>query len=124
MVAITLFFVLGGIAATLMRLELATPVGDLVNSETYNKLFTFQGVVMVWFFLIPSIPNVLGNFLLPMMPLLVTLLFVETADIIFAMDSIPACCFSSASSSAPNISSQFRSGCRCWSSSSRSALRF
>src|SRR3954463_16255409 len=67
MVSITLFFFIGGAAATLMRLELLTPQGDLVTSETYNKLFTIHGVVMVWFFLIPSIPTVLGNFLLPMM---------------------------------------------------------
>src|SRR3954471_6246466 len=67
MVTITLFFLIGGGAATLMRLELATPQGDLVTSATYNRLFTIHGVVMVWFFLIPSIPTVLGNFLLPMM---------------------------------------------------------
>ncbi len=67
MITITLFFLVGGAAATLMRLELATPEGDLVSSATYNKLFTIHGVVMVWFFLIPSIPNVLGNFLVPLM---------------------------------------------------------
>ncbi len=67
MVSITLFFFIGGAAATLMRLELLTPQGDLVTSATYNKLFTIHGVVMVWFFLIPSIPTVLGNFLIPMM---------------------------------------------------------
>ncbi len=67
MVSITLFFFIGGAAATLMRLELLTPQGDLVTSETYNKLFTLHGVVMVWFFLIPSIPTVLGNFLVPLM---------------------------------------------------------
>src|SRR5947207_15279558 len=50
-----------------MRLELITPQGDLVLSETYNKLFTIHGVLMVWFFLIPSIPAVLGNFVIPMM---------------------------------------------------------
>src|SRR5437660_1610655 len=50
-----------------MRIELPTPAGDLVTSETYNKLFTVHGVMMVWFFLIPSIPAVLGNFVLPMM---------------------------------------------------------
>jgi hypothetical protein len=48
-------------------LELATPVGDLVPDETYNKLFTMHGVMMVFFFLIPSIPAVLGNFLVPLM---------------------------------------------------------
>jgi cytochrome c oxidase subunit I len=67
MVSITLFFFIGGAAATLMRLELLTPQTDLVTSATYNKLFTIHGVVMVWFFLIPSIPTVLGNFLVPMM---------------------------------------------------------
>ncbi len=67
MVSITLFFFVGGAAATLMRLELLTPQGDLVTSATYNKLFTIHGVVMVWFFLIPSIPSVLGNFLIPLM---------------------------------------------------------
>src|SRR4029453_2203586 len=41
--------------------------GDLVQAETYNKLFTMHGVVMIFFFLIPSIPAVLGNFLLPLM---------------------------------------------------------
>ena len=50
-----------------MRLELMTPAGDLVTCETYNKLFTMHGVIMVLFFLIPSIPTVLGNFLIPMM---------------------------------------------------------
>jgi cytochrome c oxidase subunit 1 len=67
LIVITLFFFVGGVAATLMRLELLTPSSDLVTSETYNKLFTLHGVTMVWFFLIPSIPSVLGNFLLPLM---------------------------------------------------------
>ena len=67
MVSITLFFFVGGAAAALMRLELLTPNADLVTSAAYNKLFTIHGVVMVWFFLIPSIPTVLGNFLIPMM---------------------------------------------------------
>jgi cytochrome c oxidase subunit I len=66
-VSITAFFFIGGAAATLMRLELLTPQGDLVSSETYNKLFTAHGVIMVWFFLIPSIPATLGNFLVPLM---------------------------------------------------------
>ncbi|MCA1609814.1 MAG: cytochrome c oxidase subunit I [Acidobacteria bacterium] len=65
--SITFFFFLGGLFALLIRLELLTPGGDLVQSETYNKLFTMHGVVMIFFFLIPSIPAVLGNFLIPMM---------------------------------------------------------
>jgi cytochrome c oxidase subunit I len=67
MLTITLMFFIGGAAATLMRLELLTPAGDLVDSASYNKLFTVHGVIMVFFFLIPSIPTVLGNFLVPLM---------------------------------------------------------
>lgn len=67
LISVTLFFVVGGAAAVLLRLELVTPQGDLVQAETYNKLFTVHGVIMVFFFLIPSIPAVLGNFLVPMM---------------------------------------------------------
>jgi cytochrome c oxidase subunit 1 len=67
MLTITLLFVVGGVAATLMRLELLSPQGGLVSDEAYNKLFTTHGVVMIFFFLIPSIPTVLGNFLLPLM---------------------------------------------------------
>lgn len=63
--SITFFFFLGGAAATLIRLHLVTPDGALMGAETYNRTFTFHGVVMVWFFLIPSIPATLGNFLLP-----------------------------------------------------------
>ena len=64
---ILFFFVIAAFAAGLMRLELLTPLGTLVTSDTYNKLFTIHGVMMVWFFLIPSIPSVLGNFLVPLM---------------------------------------------------------
>jgi cytochrome c oxidase subunit 1 len=67
LVSVTFFFFVGGLAATVMRLELATPQGDLVQSDIYNRLFTMHGVVMVFFFLIPSIPAVLGNFLVPLM---------------------------------------------------------
>jgi cytochrome c oxidase subunit 1 len=67
LISITVFFFIGGIFAALMRLELMTPRGDLVNSDTYNKLFTMHGIIMIFFFLIPSIPAVLGNFLIPIM---------------------------------------------------------
>src|SRR5271169_637462 len=67
LVTITLFFFIGGAFATLIRVELLTPQGDLVSSETYNKLFTMHAVAMIFFFLIPSIPAVLGNFFLPIM---------------------------------------------------------
>jgi cytochrome c oxidase subunit 1 len=65
--AVTLFFFIGGAAAVIFRIELLTPQGDLVQAETYNKLFTMHGIVMIFLFLIPAIPAVLGNFLVPMM---------------------------------------------------------
>ncbi|HLK20177.1 MAG TPA: cytochrome c oxidase subunit I [Bryobacteraceae bacterium] len=66
-ISITVMFFLGGVFAGLIRFELLTPQGDLVNSDTYNKFFTMHGVIMVFFFLIPSIPATLGNFFVPMM---------------------------------------------------------
>jgi cytochrome c oxidase subunit 1 len=65
--SITFFFFVGGAAATLIRLNLLEPAGDLVSADLYNRLFTMHGVVMVWFFLVPSIPVTLGNFVLPLM---------------------------------------------------------
>lgn len=65
--SITVFFFIGGFAALLMRIELLTPRGDLVTDNAYARLFSLHGIIMVWFFLIPSIPNTLGNFLIPMM---------------------------------------------------------
>src|SRR5215471_1531348 len=65
--SITAFFFIGGFFALLMRLELLTPPSDLVSPETYNRLFTMHGIIMVWFFLIPSIPTTLGNFVVPLM---------------------------------------------------------
>jgi cytochrome c oxidase subunit I len=65
--AISIFFLIGGIYASLIRLELVTPQGDLMTAETYNRVFTMHGVIMIFFFLIPSIPAVLGNFCLPIM---------------------------------------------------------
>ena len=65
--SITLMFFVGGTFAVLMRLHFIEPQGALVQPETYNKLFTMHGVIMVFFFLVPSIPATLGNFLVPMM---------------------------------------------------------
>jgi cytochrome c oxidase subunit 1 len=65
--AISFFFFIGSIYAMMIRLELLTPQGDLMQSSTYNKTFTQHGIIMVFFFLIPSIPATLGNFLIPMM---------------------------------------------------------
>jgi cytochrome c oxidase subunit I len=65
--SITAFFFLGGFFALIVRLELLTPAEDLMTSDAYNRAFTMHGVIMVFFFLIPSIPATLGNFLVPMM---------------------------------------------------------
>ena len=65
--SITLMFFVGGAFAVLMRLHLIEPQGTLVEPDTYNKLFTLHGVIMIFFFLVPSIPATLGNFLVPMM---------------------------------------------------------
>ena len=67
LISVVAFFAIGATFAALMRLELATSKGDVVDSETYNKLFTMHGVVMIFFFLVPSIPAILGNFLVPLM---------------------------------------------------------
>jgi len=67
LISVTIFFAVGGLFASGIRVELLTPAGDVWTSDTYNKLFTLHGVVMIFFFLIPSIPAVLGNFMLPIM---------------------------------------------------------
>jgi len=65
--ATAIALLLGGVFALLLRLELLTPRSDMVDPQTYNRLFTLHGVTMVWLFMIPSIPTVFGNFLLPLM---------------------------------------------------------
>ena len=67
LVCVTFFFIVGGLLAMALRMELLTPASDLMAMDTYNKVFTMHGVVMVFFVLIPAIPAVLGNFLLPLM---------------------------------------------------------
>lgn len=67
LISVTMFFFIGGAAAALIRADLLTPAGDLLSNEGYNRAFTLHGVIMVWFFLIPSIPNTFGNFLIPLM---------------------------------------------------------
>lgn len=66
-ISISIFFALGGLFASLVRFELMTPEGDLMSSDTYNKVFSMHGIIMVFFFLVPSIPATLGNFLVPLM---------------------------------------------------------
>lgn len=63
--SVTAMFLVGGVFAALIRTELVTPQGDFLSAETYNRAFTAHGIIMVFFFLIPSIPAIFGNFLLP-----------------------------------------------------------
>src|SRR5262245_12236110 len=67
LISISVYFFIGGLMASGVRFELATPQGDFVQADTYNKMFTLHGVIMVFLFLIPSIPATLGNFLIPPM---------------------------------------------------------
>ncbi|MEO8726134.1 MAG: cbb3-type cytochrome c oxidase subunit I [Acidobacteriaceae bacterium] len=67
LISISFAFLIGGIFAMLIRLELLTPAGDLFESDTYNQLFSAHGIIMVFFFLVPSIPATMGNFLVPLM---------------------------------------------------------
>jgi cytochrome c oxidase subunit 1 len=65
--AISVFFLVGAASAAVIRLNLFTPEGALLHGQAYNKMFSLHGITMIFFFLIPSIPAVLGNFLVPMM---------------------------------------------------------
>jgi cytochrome c oxidase subunit 1 len=64
--ATTLMLLLGGILALLIRIEHLTPGPTIVSAETYNRLFTLHGVVMVWLFMIPAIPAGFGNIIVPL----------------------------------------------------------
>ncbi len=67
LISITVFFVAGGIAAGVVRLNLLAPDGAIVSEDAYNRAFTAHGVLMLFFFLIPAVPGVLGNFFIPLM---------------------------------------------------------
>jgi cytochrome c oxidase subunit 1 len=67
LISLSIFFCIGGVLAGLIRLELLTPQSDLMSSDTYNKVFTMHGVIMIFLFLVPSVPATLGNFFIPMM---------------------------------------------------------
>ena len=65
--AIMFFFMIGGIFAVLLRLELLHPGEDMMSAQTYNQFFTLHGAIMIFLFIIPSIPAALGNIILPLM---------------------------------------------------------
>jgi len=64
--SIAVFFFIGGMLALLLRTELLTPAQNFVDANTYNQIFTLHGAIMIFFFLIPSVPAALGNLILPL----------------------------------------------------------
>jgi cytochrome c oxidase subunit 1 len=67
LISILTAFLLGGIFAIMIRLELMTPGRDIMGPQTYNQVFTLHGAIMIFLFIIPGIPAALGNFVLPLM---------------------------------------------------------
>jgi cytochrome c oxidase subunit 1 len=66
LVSVLSFFLIGGLLALTLRLELFTPEGDLLSADLYNKIFTLHGAIMVFVVIIPSVPAALGNIFLPL----------------------------------------------------------
>jgi len=67
LVSVLVMFLVGGIFAMAIRLELLTPEPTIMGANTYNRMFTLHGVVMIFLFMIPAIPGVFGNFCMPLM---------------------------------------------------------
>jgi len=67
LVGVSLSFLLGGLLALALRWHLVDPDGALFSNAIYNQVFTLHGAIMVFLFIIPSIPAALGNFLVPVM---------------------------------------------------------
>ncbi|MBD64424.1 MAG: cytochrome c oxidase subunit I [Halobacteriovoraceae bacterium] len=66
-IAIMAFFLIGGLFAVLLRLELFTPEPLFMDGDTYNRAMTFHGAIMVFMVIVPGVPALLGNFALPLM---------------------------------------------------------
>src|SRR5262245_29370020 len=67
LVSVLVMFLVGGIFAMAIRLELLTPEPTIMGANTYNRMFTLHGVIMIFMFMIPAIPGVFGNFCMPLM---------------------------------------------------------
>jgi len=65
LVATSLFFVVAATIGVFMRLEQLTMGETLMSPQVYNRLFTLHGVIMIFLFIIPGVPAILGNFFLP-----------------------------------------------------------
>ena len=70
-ITVMFFFFIGGVMALLLRLELFSPntaanVGQILsNGDAYNQVMTYHGAIMVFMVIVPGIPAILGNFILP-----------------------------------------------------------
>ena len=67
MVAGLLFFIISGLLAELVRIQLLTPTGTIVSNDTYNGIYSLHGSGMVWMVIIPLITGGFGNYLMPLM---------------------------------------------------------
>ena len=67
LLSISFFFAVGTVGAALVRIELTSPTGVFLTNSQYNRMFSMHGIVMIFLFLIPSIPTTFGNFLIPLM---------------------------------------------------------
>jgi cytochrome c oxidase subunit 1 len=65
--AIMAFFLVGAILGLLMKLELIAPGKTIMEAQTYNGFFTLHGIIMIFLIVIPGLPAVFGNFMLPIM---------------------------------------------------------
>jgi cytochrome c oxidase subunit 1 len=65
LVVVLFFFLVAMSIGVLMRLEMLTPGETFMSAQTYNSFFTLHGVIMVFLFIIPSVPAIFGNFFLP-----------------------------------------------------------
>jgi cytochrome c oxidase subunit 1 len=65
--SVTFFLIVGGLFAMLIRLEHLTPGRTIMDAETYNRVFTLHGIIMVFLVIIPAIPAALGNFAMPLL---------------------------------------------------------
>ena len=61
------FFVVGATLGLLMKFELIAPGKTIMTAQTYNAFFTLHGIIMIFAVVIPGLPAVFGNFLLPIM---------------------------------------------------------
>ena len=78
-------FLIGGLLALALRIELMSPEKILFTAREYNQVFTLHGAVMVFLFIVPSIPASLGNFFLPIM--------LGAKDVAFPKLNLASCCW-------------------------------